>query len=337
LKIENWDLKISIMQIIEITDKKQLNDLVGSQEMSQFLQSWEWGEFQEKVSGKVIRLGVEDGGRLLTSATIITKKLPLGKKYWYCPRGPIIGIRNQESGIMDKLFSAIEDSARRENVVFLRFEPNFQFQISNFKFPISKTLDVQPSKTLILDLSKPENELLAQMRQKTRYNVNLAAKKGVEVVEADQSRFAEFYHLLNQTCKRGKFRLHSQNYYQTMMRSTSGLIKLFFVQYQGRPLAAALVSFFGDTAVYLHGGSADAERNAMAPYLLHWHLIKLARAMDKKYYDFGGLDEAKWPGLTRFKRGFGGAEVNYPGAFDFIFRSGWYGIYKAARKIRRTF
>ena len=75
----------------------------------------------------------------------------------------------------------------------------------------------------------------------------------------------------------------------------------------------------------------------MAPHLLQWHAIKLAKANGQKYYDFHGIDEARWPGVTRFKLGFGGFEVNYPGTFDLVYDPGWYSIYKMVRKVRRTF
>ncbi len=115
------------------------------------------------------------------------------------------------------------------------------------------------------------------------------------------------------------------------------MIKLFIAEYKKKPIAANIVSFFGDTAVYMHGASGADHRNVMAPYLLQWHAIKLGKQVGCKYYDFYGIDEKKWPGVTRFKRGFGGRAVNYPGTFDLIFDSSWYNIYKMVRRVRRTF
>src|SRR3989338_8328575 len=114
-------------------------------------------------------------------------------------------------------------------------------------------------------------------------------------------------------------------------------VKLYFAEFKGKPISTALISFFGDTATYLHGGSSNQERNVMAPYLMHWHIIKLAKAQGQKYYDFHGISEDKWPGVTRFKKGFGGYELNYPGTFDLAYDQGWYSIYKMVRKVRRTF
>lgn len=338
------------MQIIQITNKKQLNDFVGSREHSPFLQSWEWGEFQEKVSGKVWRLGVEDNGEIIASAKIIKKSLPIGKNYFYCGRGPVINntelrIKNYElriNEILDLLFGETEKLAREEGTMFLRFDPLFKIENlpagrQGLKFKITQTLDVQPSKTLILDLAKTEEDLLKEMHQKTRYNIRLAEKKGVKIVEAGKERFEEFWHLLDQTSGRDKFRPHGRNYYEDMLKADKNFIKLFFAEYKNKPIAAGIFSFFGDTATYLHGGSADEYREAMAPHLLQWEVIKLAKSLGYKYFDFHGIDEEKWPGVTRFKMGFGGEEVNYPGTFDLIYDAAWYNVYKMIRKARRTF
>ena len=330
------------MRIIEITDKKQLNDFVGSQKMSQFLQSFEWGEFQKKVSGQVQRIGVLDGDKLVASAKIITKDLPIGKKYLYCARGPVVASGADKKEATGLLFREIKNIAGRTGAMFLRFDPIYKLKDYNYKIKGGKdliqTYDVQPSKTLVLDLSKSTAELLREMHQKTRYNLNLADKKGVKITQGDMTRFEEFWSLLDQTSGRDKFRPHGRNYYQAMIESRGdNPAKLFFAEYRGRPLATAIVYFFGDTAAYLHGGSANEERNVMAPYLLQWHCIKLAKANGLQYYDFHGIDEARWPGVTRFKKGFGGLEVNYPGTFDLVYDPGWYNIYKMVRKVRRTF
>lgn len=325
------------MEIINLTNKQQLNNFVGGQPHAQFLQSWQWGEFQEKVSGQVWRLGVLDNNELVASAKVITKNLPMGKKYFYCGRGPVVAVGADERQAVEPLFKEIEKLAGQAGIMFLRFDPLNELQVISYKSRIIKTLNVQPGKTLVLDLTKTEDELLRQMHQKTRYNINLAVKKGVKIVRGDKTRFEEFWSLLDQTSGRDKFRPHGRDYYKTMIGMENGLVKLFFADYQGKPIAAALVCFFGDTATYLHGGSADEDRNVMAPYLLQWYSVKLAKADGRKYYDFHGIDETKWPGVTRFKKGFGGTEVNYPGTFDLVFDQGWYSIYKMVRKVRRTF
>ncbi|MBI4779588.1 peptidoglycan bridge formation glycyltransferase FemA/FemB family protein [Candidatus Falkowbacteria bacterium] len=364
------------MQIITIKDKKQLNDFVGQEAMSQFLQSWQWGEFQKEVSGFIWRIGVEDGGQLLASAKLVKKQLPMGKSYFYCGRGPILKSHGLEANgsiarlagvitkqlknspeklsekreeIINLLLNEVKRIAEGEDVMFLRFEPVWKSFSGHIfteaeiirhltDWQLIKTIDVQPSQTLILDLTKSEGEILRSMRQKTRYNIRLAEKKGVKIVEAGANRFEEFWQLLVSTGDRDEFNLHGRNYYQAMLKIMDGsFVKLLFAEYQGKPLAGNLVIFFGDTATYIHGGSSNENREDMAPYALQWQIIKQAKQAGCKYYDFHGIDEIKWPGVTRFKMGFGGEIIKYPGTFDLVFDPSWYSIYKMVRKIRRTF
>jgi len=342
------------MEIVEIKDKNKLNDFLAGQKYSQFLQSFLWGEFQEKVGGKVFRLGAEEEGKLAAVATIVKKFLPMGKNYFYCPRGPVIGCQISDVRFrmaIESLFYEIREIARKEGVMFMRFEPETELKLENWE--IEKTLDVQPSKTLVLNLSKTEDELLRQMHPKTRYNIRLAEKKGVRLEEAGIESFDKFWELMGQTSDRDDFRLHGIDYYKEMIKldhrqggasgtgRTGGtgkdFIKLFFAKYKGKAIAAGIFSFFGNTATYMHGASSDENRNLMAPYSLQWEAIKLAKAKGYKYYDFFGIDEKKWPGITRFKKGFGGKEKKYPGTFDLAFDPGWYSVYKMVRKVRRTF
>jgi len=331
------------MKLIHITNKEQLNNFVGRQEHSQFLQSWEWGEFQEKVTGDILRLGIQENGQLIAVAAIIKKLLPMGKSYFYCPRGPIA--RNwklparADREIRNLLFNKIRDLVKNKGVIFLRFEPllDIKGQIPNSKFQIPKTIDVQPSRTLILDLAKSEEELLNNMHQKTRYNIRLAEKKEVKIIKGDINQFESFWQLTGETSQRDKFRLHSRNYYRKMLEIDKNFIKLFLAEYDNKIIAANIVSFFGDTVTYLHGASSNKYRNAMAPHLLQWHCIKIAKEQGYKYYDFSGIDENKWPGLTRFKKGFSGSVFEYPGTFDLVFDKKWYGIYKLIRRLRRKF
>ena len=321
------------MKLVQIENQDKLNNFIGAQQHSQFLQSWEWGEFQQAVGNKIMRLGVEDNGKLTAAATLIKKPLSGGKSYFYCPRAPV-------GETTELLFKEIGRLAQKEDVIFLRFEPQFKIPSNsagrqNYKFKIQKTIDIQPSKTLILDLSKTKEELLANMHQKTRYNIRLAKKKGVEITEAGPERFNEFWQLMRETVKRDDFRLHNRGHYEKLLSINDNYIRLLIAEYKDRIIAANMVSFFGDTAAYLHGASGNDYRNVMAPYLLQWRAIKTAKDKGCQYYDFFGIDKIKWPGVTRFKKGFGGNEVEYPGTFDLVYNKPWYTIYKLARKARR--
>ncbi len=326
----------SAVKIIQINDKTRLDNFIGGQKHSQFLQSWEWGEFQQKVSGLVWRIGVEnDQGELVAAAKIIKKTLPMGKSYFYCGRGPEFkgGNWNDEAGKL--LFGEMARLAAEEQIMFLRFDPTFS--VTDLDFEAVKTQDVQPSTTLVLDLDKSEEDLLKEMHQKTRYNIKLAEKKGVKIIEGDADRFEDFWGLMAQTSDRDEFSTHGRSYYQAMLTLPKEFLKLFFAEYQGKPLVGNIMVFFGDTASYIHGGSASENREVMAPHLLQWHTIRMAKQLGFRFYDFYGISEHRWPGVTRFKQGFGGREINYPGTFDVVYDESWYSIYKMVRKVRRSF
>jgi len=185
----------------------------------------------------------------------------------------------------------------------------------------------------MLDLKKSKEELLSDMHQKTRYNIRLAKKKGVEIIEGGADDFDDFWNLINKTADRDRFRIHTKEYYKKML--SVDFVKIFFAKFAGKIIATGIFSFYGDTVTYMHGASDNEHRNVMAPYLLQWELITRAKEKGFKYYDFYGIDDKKWPGVTRFKKGFGGFEKRYPGTFDMVFSQIWYNVYNILRKIKR--
>lgn len=318
------------MEVDYNTNKEKWNNFI-KQEHSRFLQSYEWQELNEQEGKKVFRLTLKKDKQIQSTALLIKKRIILNYNYLYCPHGPIIKNIGEEP--VKKIFKELFSLGKKEKCIFIRFEPFFK--ISDFRFKIHKTIDVQPSKSLILDLSQSEEELLKAMRQKTRYNIRLAERKGVKIIEGKPEHFEQFWQIMRETIARDKFRLHEKKHYQKLLTINPNVIKLFLAEYKSKIIAANIVSFFGDTATYIHGASANMHRNVMAPYALQWQVIKLAKKKAFKYYDFYGIDENKWPGVTRFKLGFGGKKINYPGTFDLIVNTKMYFVYKLLRKIKR--
>ncbi len=285
-------------------------------------------------------------------ALVAKYELPLGKSYLYCPRGPIIQfpisnfqfpIKSQNSNFknsnLEEFIEEIRVLAERRNVIFARIEPTVDISEETLKEKgfIKSLKDVQPAKTLILDLEASEEELLGQMHEKTRYNIGLAQRKGVVVrkSEYNEKYFEIFWSLMSLTAKRQGIRIFPKEYYrkQFLIKGENFENILFIAEYQGKPIAANLVNFFGGTATYLHGGSDNEYRSLMAPHLLQWEQIKEAKNRGCKIYDFWGIDEQKWSGVTRFKNGFGGREVQYIGTWDLVLRPRWYKIYKLAKRL----
>ncbi len=331
------------MEIVKLKNKDELDNFLASQTNSQFLQSWHWGDFKEVQTRNVLRIGVKDQGKLIGSATAICIQLPLSRCYVYCPRGPIVDQNlpdTDKEEIWGNLFYELKIYAKQQEAMFLRVEPTFRIDLE--KFGLSPTKTIQPKDTLFLDLKKDEEILLKEMKQKTRYNIRLAQKKGVKIQEDCQvESIDQFCRLLNKTKERDKFRPHPCSYYQTMMSTLNncGVIKLFLASYQGKVIAANLTSWFGDTVTYMHGASDYQYRNLMAPYLLQWQVVQWARAAGYRLYDFWGIADSddphhSWAGVTRFKKGFGGFEEHYLGTWEYSISPLWHTVYNIIRKIR---
>jgi len=323
------------MRLIELTDKETLDDFVAANG-GDFLQSWEWGEFQRTVGWEVVRWGVTKEEKLVAVATLIKKPLVGGFSYWFCPRGPVVKFQIPNSRFQDIfnfLISNLAKTAKKERVIFFRFEPLQTFAIPDSKFQILNSIDIEPSQTSVLDLTKSNADLLAALSQKTRYNIRLAEKRGVKIKRGGQDDFAVWWQLLQTTAARDNFRLHGREYYQQMLKLAGG--RLYLAKNDEQVLAGIFIVHFGSSAVYLHGASAAAGRNLMAPYLLQWTAISDAKNNGLTSYDFYGIDERRWPGVSRFKLGFGGQNKACPGTFDLVFKSLYYRIYQALRRVRR--
>lgn len=300
----------------EIKHKEQWDEKIGSAKMSQFLQSWNWGELQRNLGRKVWHLEIR-GDYLL----VIKMPLPLEKNYLYVPR------TNLE--IKKEHLKFLSNLAKTENCIFVRLEP-VKKDISQLN--LKKVKSVQPSKTLLLDLNQKEEDLLQAMHQKTRYNIRLAAKKGVVIKEGDLSDIDIFYNLISNTYSRKNIKVYNKEYYKKLLVNLKKA-KLYLAEYNNHVICANLVIFYGNTATYLHGGSAEEYKNVMAPHLLQWESIKKAKQLGLRYYDFWGIEE-KYPGVSRFKKGFGGFEVAYPGTFDLVTNKFWYFAYQIVKKFK---
>lgn len=312
--------KILVMEIIDVKNQKDWKD------ESQFLQSWQWGEFQQKLGRKIWRWAIKKSGKTIFQALIIKRQLPLGLSYLYCPRGPLFH-DDCSKEVSELLLDKIKSVSKKEKAIFFRLEPLEKIDIIPSNLKVSS---VQPNQTAILNLNVPEDEILRKMHSKTRYNIRLAKRKGV--ITQESKSLESFWSLLKQTAQREKFRLHIFSYYKELL--DCGFTKLYIAKYKNKVLAAHLIIFFNRTAFYVHGGSSREFRQVMAPHLLHWHVIKEARNKGYKFYDFWGIDEKKWPGFTKFKMSFGGEKVVYPGTFDLPLSKFWYNLYKIGKAIR---
>ncbi len=308
------------MEIVEIKNQKDWKD------GSQFLQSWQWGDFQQKLGRKIWRWAIKKEGKTIIQTLIIKRQLPLDLSYLYCPRGPFFqDDYNKEAS--ELLMIRIKSIAKKEKAIFFRLEPLKEVGMVS---PNLQVDSIQPHQTALLDLTVSGDEISKKMHSKTRYNIRLAKRKGVVIQESKD--IESFWSLLKQTTQREKFKSHIFSYYKKLLDCP--FTKLYLAKYKDRILSAHLIIFFNKTAFYVHGGSSREFQQVMAPHLLHWHVIKKAQSMGYKFYDFWGIDEKKWPGFTKFKMSFGGEKIVYPGTFDLPFSSFWYTLYKIGKNIR---
>lgn len=307
-----------------------------------FVRSYEWGMFQQLLGREVIRINEDN-----IYAQWISLPLWFGKQYVYCPRGP------WGEGEISRAFKPVASS-----FVHARIEPDSMIPIGQ-PYAIVSTLPVQPRDEWMLDLSQSKEELLSQMHQKTRYNIRLAERKGVQCKvirskdEASGEMMQAVISLFKKTGEHHQVRTHPAVYYRSLTKqflSDGGYeiqpldpwIRLYGGIVEKKLAAAVMVGGFGDTVSYLHGGSDVAYHASMASYVLHWKAICDAQELGYRWYNFGGIRPLKHhdvhplDGVTRFKEGFGGFRLSYPGAYDVLFQKAWYQVYTVMRTCGRA-
>ena len=288
-------------------------------EKKSFLQSKEWASFQESLGRRIFWL---DG------ILLVEMPLRLGKSYLFAPRCA--------GKVFEPEFLRQLGELKEAKHIFFRAEPNLlkpadrELAEAGFR---KLNFDLQPSRTIVLDLSKSEEALLTAMHPKTRYNIRLAEKHGVKIKKGEEY-FDDFWRLLQATARRDRLKLFPKEHYRKQLITTDDFhSEIWVAEYEKEIIAANLVNFYGETVIYLHGASSDKYRNVMAPQLLQWEQIKEGQARQFKNYDFWGFDEARWPGVSRFKKGFGGQVAEYAGVFDLVWQPVWYFLYNLARRV----
>ena len=320
------------VSFLKESNSKDWNQFIIENEGS-FLQSFEWGEFQKKLGKKIHRIVIEDNN-LLFQAQIVQERIFL-KDFLYIPYGPVFkkNITDEEK---KESFNLLLKELQKQNSIFARIEPNDHLSdISNFHFEDAPKR-IQPEKTLLLDLTKSESEIIDNFQQKTRYNIRLAEKKGIKIRflnEYDQT----FFNLIKKTRERQEISSYNEQYYKNLFdfQSDDFKVNLVIAELDQRIIVASIVIFFGNTVTSLHTGSDYEYRQLKAPHLLRWRIIQEAKNKVYEIYDFWGINEEKYPGITYFKKGFSNYEFSYGQGKDIIFSDNWYKIYRFLRKTLR--
>ncbi|OGD90467.1 hypothetical protein A2W45_02435 [Candidatus Curtissbacteria bacterium RIFCSPHIGHO2_12_41_11] len=328
------------MIVREVKDSEK--DLYN-QVVTHVIQSWQWGDFRKKMGLDLVRLGHFEGNKLISAYQLTFHPVPFFKyTVGYLPKGPMPD---------EKMVEALKTLGERKNAAFIKIEPNV-LKIENGKLKM-ENLGLVPSKkslftkyNFLIDLTKTEDQLLAAMHPKTRYNINIAQKKGVTVYDSTSDEDFEIYlKLYFETTKRQKYFGHTSTYHklvwQTLMQAK--MARLLIAKYQGKPLVAWMLLNFGQTIYYPYGGSSKEHKEVMASNLIAWEAIRLGKKNGFKIFDMWGAlapdarESDPWYGFHRFKAGYGPIHVEYVGTYDLILKPSLYNTLNIADKMRWMF
>ena len=308
--------------------------------MKSILQTKRWANFKASQGFEILNID---------ELFVHKRNLPYGQNFLYLPE---ISSKYLTAKNMDE----VKKLAKNQDSIFARVEFIDQFSknadkvVRSFKF-VKSFEEIQPKWRHIIDISKSEDEILAQMKSKGRYNVRLAQKKQIEVISykskvislSDKEIIQKFHGLVSQTVQREKISGRPLEYFAKMIDnfSDTDYLEIYIASYRGKPLASALISFYDGVASYLYGGSSSEYREVMAPYAMHWRIIQDAKERGMQKYDLLGRskpgdEKSKWAGVTRFKEQFGGEAVEVLGSYDFVVKPILYKLFRMLEKIRRS-
>jgi lipid II:glycine glycyltransferase (peptidoglycan interpeptide bridge formation enzyme) len=318
------------------------------------LQTWQWGELKEKYGWQAERIvWRDDGGRALAAAQVLARSLSGHLTILYCPRGPVLDWSDES--VQQGVLADLRRLAADQRALFIKIDPDLAVgrglpgEPSAVEDPTGAGLErnlaaagwrpspeqIQFRNTLILDLAVSEDSLLAAMKQKTRYNIRLAQRRGVRVRLGDDDDLDRLYRMYAETSVRDGFVIRHFEYYLDAWGAflAAGMAQPFVAEVGDEAVAGLVVYRFGPTVWYLYGMSRQAHREDMPNHLLQWEAIRWARAQGCRTYDFWGApddldpEDPMW-GVYRFKEGFGAQLVRTLGAWDLPLRPIPYRLYQ---------
>jgi lipid II:glycine glycyltransferase (peptidoglycan interpeptide bridge formation enzyme) len=341
------------MQVEEFTGSQQEWDEFVAGNKGNHFQSYAWGDFRTQLGWKVHRLVVTDGSSIRLAGMFMARPLPAGFSFWYCPEGPVVSdgdwndAKNQEAF---QLFSdRLKELAKSGRSLFCKIDPHVKAE----QFPVGwltklgwkdSPEDQQSALVVQVPLTGSEDEILAQMKQKGRYNIRYAQRKGVTTrTGTGQEELDTFYELHGAMAERQGITHRAKDYFEKIrqvLMEQYGIAHFIIAEYEGKPVAAIMNLYFGDEAVYQYGGSNEEHRNTMATYLIQWAGMLEGKQRGCKYYNLTGIAHSDdpnlpWAGLRQFKLKFGGEIVDLLGAYDYPYKPLLYHGFTQADRVRR--
>jgi len=325
-----------------ITQKREWEDYILKQPEANFLQSWNWGEFHKSLGHTIYRIGFFNKENLEGVMLCVVEKAKRAT-YLTVPGGPIIDWKDKK--VISLFKSEVVEIAKKDGCAFVRVRPQLVsdefskklFHELGFK---SAPMHLHAELTNQLDITRPDTELLANMRKATRYEIRKAEKLGVRVMEStDPALIKTFYDLQMDTAKRQKFIPFSFKFLDEQFKvfTKEGNAILYSSYFEKKLLAQAFIIFYGQEAVYHYGASAPEGREYPGAYLIQWHAILEAKKRGMNRYNFWGVapEGHRFSNLSMFKRGFGGEDFAYLHAQDLVINHPKYFINFLIEYVRR--
>ncbi|HZJ22654.1 MAG TPA: peptidoglycan bridge formation glycyltransferase FemA/FemB family protein [Anaerolineales bacterium] len=350
------------------------NSVISKLPNPHFLQTYEWGQVKAKYGWEPIYVVWDKQGNMQVekdvirlssfvfppSAALILKRQILRNGFaarlsiLYLPKGPLLDWTNE--ALRNRVLDDLQSFARKQGAIFLKMDPdvvlgtgipnNQDDALDNGGQAVMSELkrrgwgyasdQIQFKNTVLIHLNPSEEEILGRMKQKTRYNIRLAERKGVSVRVGTKDDLPILYKMYAETSVRDGFVIRDEGYYQTVwnlfMNSSDPTCEPLIAQINGEAVASIFVFYFARRAYYVYGMSRDAHREKMPTYLLQWEAMRRAKAKGCSVYDLWGapdvfnVSDSLW-GVYRFKEGFGGKVIRTLGAWDFAPNPLWYRLY----------
>lgn len=322
-------------EIIGSENHEEFEAFVRRHPKGHLQQTWEWSKQKSYwlFQGIVVR---DESKEIKGVMSVLIRRIPLTPwTLMYAARGPVCDIHDRE------MLACLLEGAKKLNKTYhsyvLKLDPDVTFDETEFMkhmeglgFVLApKALNfenIQPQYVMRLDIEgKTEEEVMAMFKPKTRYNIRLAVKKGVEVKICGKEAVDDFYRIMIETGARDRFMIRPAQYFSNMLDNLGEDVRLYMAYYEGQAIAGTIAAKLGDKVWYLYGASSNDHRSLMPNYLLQWQMIRWAIENHCKLYDFKGIsgdrsEENHLYGLYRFKSGFNAVFTEFVGEYRYIFR-----------------
>jgi lipid II:glycine glycyltransferase (peptidoglycan interpeptide bridge formation enzyme) len=351
-------MKTSFFQSKKVNDLTYWNDIIKNLPGAHLLQTREWSKIKSSLGWTAQPVLWEDkAGKCQAACLILKRQVVILPRFFsasilYAPKGPILDWSNPE--LVDQVLGDLKVIARSERSIFIKIDPDvicgtgvpgsdkekihevgcdLREKLTHSGWTFSND-QIQFRNSVIIDLEKTDDQILANMKQKTRYNIHLAEKKGVMVRKGTLADTAMLYKMYAETSIRNGFIIRDRYYYEHVWQIlyNAGMLEFLIATFDEQPIAGLVLFHFGKRAYYFYGMSIDRHRELMPTYLLQFEAIRTARALGCAIYDLWGApdvfnDQDPMWGVYRFKEGLGGEVIRTIGAWDFPVKPSLYKLY----------